>query len=159
MTGKFPDPVEISLPKGETPAFALAREGIDGDTAFAAIVKDAGDDPDVTHGALIRVDVALKPDGNGIEFRSGDGVGTVTRDGLPLAVGEPAINPAPRKMIETAIAETAEDHGGDGNVTVTVSVDGGAALAEKPGTPGSAFSAGFILGTTGVVVPYSVRLG
>ena len=156
LTGKFPDPVEISLPKGETPAFALAREGIDGDTAFAAIVKDAGDDPDVTHGALIRVDVALKPDGNGIEFRSGDGVGTVTRDGLPLAVGEPAINPAPRKMIETAIAETAEDHGGDGNVTVTVSVDGGAALAEKTWNPRLGILGGIsILGTTGVVVPYS----
>ena len=102
------------------------------------------------------MDVALKTDGNGIEFRSGDGVGTVTRDGLPLAVGEPAINPAPRKMIETAIAETAEDHGGDGNVTVTVSVDGGAALAEKTWNPRLGILGGIsILGTTGVVVPYS----
>ena len=53
LTGDFPDPVEITLPKGETPGFALAREALTGDTAMAGIIKDAGDDPDVTHGALV----------------------------------------------------------------------------------------------------------
>ncbi|MGB0632628.1 MAG: cobalt-precorrin-5B (C(1))-methyltransferase [Alphaproteobacteria bacterium] len=158
LTGDFPDPVQISLPKGETPAFALAREGIDGDIAHAAIVKDAGDDPDVTHGALIRVDVARRAegDGHGVGFRAGEGVGTVTREGLPLAVGEPAINPAPRKMIAAAIAEAASAHGGDGNVTVTISVADGAALAEKTWNSRLGILGGIsILGTTGVVVPYS----
>ncbi len=157
LTGDFPDPVQIALPKGETPAFALAREGLDGDTAHAAIVKDAGDDPDVTHGALIRVDVRRREDGGtGVAFHAGDGVGTVTREGLPLAVGEPAINPAPRRMIEAAISESAAAHGGDGNVTVTVSVADGAALAEKTWNPRLGILGGIsILGTTGVVVPYS----
>ena len=156
LTGHFPDPVQISLPRGETPAFALAREGIDGDTAHAAVVKDAGDDPDVTHGALIQVDVSANEGGNGIEFRAGNGIGTVTREGLPLAVGEPAINPAPRQMISNAIAEVAAAHGSDGNVIVTISVADGAALAKKTWNPRLGIVGGIsILGTTGVVVPYS----
>ena len=129
LTGCFPDPVEIILPKGKTPSFALAREKIDGKRASAAIVKDAGDDPDVTHGALIQVDIDPRDDaGHGVTFRAGEGVGTVTREGLPLAIGEPAINPAPRQMIEKVITEVADTYGGNGNVIVTISVEGGAAL-------------------------------
>tara|TARA_R110002126_G_scaffold52897_17_gene143445 strand:- start:1986 stop:3110 length:1125 start_codon:yes stop_codon:yes gene_type:complete len=156
LTGAFPDPVQISLPKGETPSFALAREGMTASGAFAAIVKDAGDDPDVTHGAVIRVDIAHGAPGSGIAYCAGDGVGTVTRDGLPLPVGEPAINPVPRKMIAEAIAGVAAAHNGSGDVTVTVSVDDGAALAEKTWNPRLGIVGGIsILGTTGVVVPYS----
>ena len=156
LTGHFPDPIQISLPKGETPAFALAREGINGDTAHAAVVKDAGDDPDVTHGALIQVNVSANKEGNGIEFRAGNGVGTITREGLPLPVGEPAINPAPRQMISNAISEVAAAHGSDGNVIVTISVADGAALAQKTWNPRLGIVGGIsILGTTGVVVPYS----
>ena len=80
----------------------------------------------------------------------------VLREGLPVAVGEPAINPVPRKMIGDAIADTAAAHGGSGDVVVTVSVDGGAALAEKTWNPRLGIVGGIsILGTTGVVVPYS----
>lgn len=156
LTGAFPDPVQITLPKGETPSFALAREGMSENGAFSAIIKDAGDDPDVTHGALIRVDIAMAAPGDGVVFRAGDGVGTVTREGLPLPVGEPAINPVPRKMIQQVIMETAAAHGGSGDVIVTVSVENGAALAEQTWNPRLGILGGIsILGTTGVVVPYS----
>lgn len=156
LTGEFPDPVQIALPRGETPSFALAREGKTGNGAFAAIIKDAGDDPDVTHGALIRVDITAAEPGEGVVFRAGDGVGTVTRDGLPLPVGEPAINPMPRKMICQAIEDVAAAHDGTGDVIVTVSVEDGAALAEQTWNPRLGILGGIsILGTTGVVVPYS----
>ena len=156
LTGVFPDPVQIVLPKGETPSFALAREGKTGDGAFAAIIKDAGDDPDVTHGALIRVDITAAEPGTGVVFRAGDGVGTVTRDGLALPIGEPAINPIPRKMICQAIDEVASAHDGTSDVIVTVSVEDGAVLAEQTWNPRLGILGGIsILGTTGVVVPYS----
>lgn len=156
LTDAFPDPVQITLPRGETPSFALTREGKTENGAFAAIIKDAGDDPDVTHGALIRVDIAAAAPGEGVVFRAGDGVGTVTREGLPLPVGEPAINPMPRKMIRQAIDEVAAAHGAAGDAVVTVSVDGGAALAEKTWNPRLGILGGIsILGTTGIVVPYS----
>lgn len=156
LTGEFPDPVQIALPKGETPSFALAREGKTENGAFAAIIKDAGDDPDVTHGALIRVDIAAADPDEGVVFRAGDGVGTVTREGLPLPVGEPAINPMPRKMIRQTIEEVAATHDGSGDVIVTVSVENGAALAEQTWNPRLGILGGIsILGTTGVVVPYS----
>lgn len=156
LTGTFPDPVQIALPKGETPSFALAREGKTENSAFSAIIKDAGDDPDVTHGALIRVDIADADPGDGVVFRAGEGVGTVTRDGLPLPVGEPAINPVPRRMIRETIEETAAAHGASGDVIVTVSVENGAALAEQTWNPRLGILGGIsILGTTGVVVPYS----
>ena len=72
-------------------------------------MKDAGDDPDVTHGALIVTDIRPGAVGGGIAFRAGKGVGTVTRPGLPLAVGEPAINPGPRAIIRAALDEVAAE--------------------------------------------------
>ena len=156
LTGTFPDPVTIVLPKGETPAFALATEALDGDRARAGIVKDAGDDPDVTHGALIFAEVTLGAPGSGVTFRAGLGVGTVTRDGLPLAVGEPAINPVPRDMMRRAIAEIAAAHDAPGDVEITLSVENGEALAQKTWNPRLGILGGIsILGTTGIVVPYS----
>src|SRR5262245_34439879 len=98
LTGDFPDPIEIVLPRGERPSFALAVTRREGDRAIAGVVKDAGDDPDVTHGALIMASVRRGTPGSGVVFRAGEGVGTVTRPGLPVAVGEPAINPVPRRM-------------------------------------------------------------
>ncbi|MEU3353686.1 cobalt-precorrin-5B (C(1))-methyltransferase [Streptomyces sp. NPDC037389] len=161
LTGEFPDPVGITLPKGQTPAFALAAERLDepdgnGRAAMAAIVKDAGDDPDVTHGALIRATVRLLPPGSGVVFRAGPGVGTVTRPGLPLAVGEPAINPVPRQMMRDHIAEAAARHGGTGDVEIEVSVDHGEEIARSTWNPRLGILGGIsILGTTGIVVPYS----
>src|SRR5260370_2653754 len=105
LTGKFPDPVAIGLPGGAQPNFRLALAERDEDEARAGIVKDAGDDPDVTHGALVISAVRPGPPGSGLGFRAGTGVGTLTRPCLSLAVGEPAINPGLRRMIAPAIAE------------------------------------------------------
>ncbi|GAA2718773.1 MULTISPECIES: cobalt-precorrin-5B (C(1))-methyltransferase [Streptomyces] len=158
LTGDFPDPVGITLPKGQTPAFALAAERLeaDGRSAMAGIVKDAGDDPDVTHGALVRATVRLLPPGSGVVFRAGPGVGTVTRPGLPLEVGEPAINPVPRSMMRDHVAEVAARHGGTGDVEIEVSVDHGEEIARSTWNPRLGILGGIsILGTTGIVVPYS----
>ncbi|MEW2353284.1 cobalt-precorrin-5B (C(1))-methyltransferase [Spirillospora sp. NPDC029432] len=148
LTGEFPDPVEITLPKGQTPAFALAVEELSDGAATAGIVKDAGDDPDVTHGALVRATVRHGAPGTGVVFRAGPGVGTVTKPGLPLDVGEPAINPVPRRMMREVL--------GDADTIVEISVDGGAELARHTWNPRLGILGGLsILGTTGVVVPYS----
>jgi len=156
LTGKFPDTVSLRLPRGETPVFDLeTRQAGDG-WAFAGVVKDAGDDPDVTHGAEICAEVRFAPAASGITFAAGDGVGTVTLPGLPLAVGEPAISPAPRRMIEAALVEVAEEAGAALDVVVTISVPGGAELAEHTLNGRLGIEGGLsILGTTGIVVPYS----
>ncbi|MEU4742635.1 cobalt-precorrin-5B (C(1))-methyltransferase [Actinosynnema sp. NPDC023658] len=156
LTGEFPDPVRIVLPKGQTPSFALAREDLGPDRAFAAIVKDAGDDPDVTHGALVGAAVRHGAPGSGVVFEAGPGVGTVTKPGLPLAVGEPAINPVPRQMMREHVAQVAAEHGGSGDVVVTISVEHGEELARRTWNPRLGILGGLsILGTTGIVVPYS----
>lgn len=156
LTGEFPDPVTITLPKGRTPSFALATEELGDGFAMAGVVKDAGDDPDVTHGALIRATVRRLPAGAGVVFRAGPGVGTVTRPGLPLSVGEPAVNPVPRRMMCDHVAEVAVRHGGTGDVEITVSVDHGEELARSTWNPRLGILGGLsVLGTTGIVVPYS----
>jgi len=156
LSGVFPDPVSIRLPRGETPSFALARENLDGDSATAGIIKDAGDDPDVTHQALILAKVRAGPAGSGLRFTAGPGVGTVTMPGLPVAPGEPAINPVPRRMMCDAIAEVAAAAGGSGDVEVEISIPDGAALAVKTWNPRLGILGGLsILGTTGIVVPFS----
>ncbi len=156
LTGDFPDPVTITLPRGETPAFALARHELSNDKACAAIVKDAGDDPDVTHGALVSSTVRLGCPGAGVTFKAGEGVGTVTKPGLPLPVGEPAINPGPRAQIAAAIAEVAAFHGASGDVEVTVSIADGEAIARKTLNGRLGIIGGLsVLGTTGIVVPFS----
>ena len=154
-TGRFPDPVSITLPRGERPSFALAMHDIGAGWAEAGIIKDAGDDPDVTHGAMIVCRVAPNPAG-GIAYRAGEGVGTVTRPGLALAVGEPAINPKPRQMIAAALADAATALGRAGDAVVTVSSPGGAELAKRTLNARLGIIGGLsILGTTGIVIPYS----
>jgi cobalt-precorrin-5B (C1)-methyltransferase len=156
LTGTFPDPVEVALPGGARPAFALAMSERGDGFARAGIVKDAGDDPDVTHGALIVATVRLAPPGTGVVFRAGEGVGTVTRAGLPLPPGEPAINPVPRAMIRAAIAEAASRHGGSGDAIVEIGIPGGERIAERTLNGRLGIVGGLsILGTTGIVVPYS----
>jgi cobalt-precorrin-5B (C1)-methyltransferase len=156
LTGRFPDPVPVQLPGGVRPSFALALSERDDDFARAGIVKDAGDDPDVTHGALIVATVRHAPAGSGVIFRAGAGVGTVTLAGLPLPPGEPAINPMPREMIRTAIAEVVAEYGGAGDVIVEIGVPGGEKIAERTLNGRLGILGGLsILGTTGIVVPYS----
>ena len=111
LTGDFPDPVTITLPGGQEPSFALAREELGDGWAMTAIVKDAGDDPDVTHLALVRSTVRRGAPGSGVLFLAGPGVGTITLPGLPLPVGEPAINPVPRAMMREAVRTLATRHG------------------------------------------------
>jgi cobalt-precorrin-5B (C1)-methyltransferase len=156
LTGEFPDPVTITLPRGQRPAFALAGERLSVDSAFASVVKDAGDDPDVTHGALIGVTVRPGVVGSGVTFVAGPGVGVVTKPGLPLAVGEPAINPVPRRMMRAHVADVAAAYGGSGDVVLEITVADGAELARHTWNPRLGIVGGLsILGTTGVVVPYS----
>jgi cobalt-precorrin-5B (C1)-methyltransferase len=148
-TGAFPDPVSIRLPKGETPSFALALEGRGEGWAQVGIVKDAGDDPDVTHGCTVIATVRTR--GKGVTFKAGKGVGTVTRAGLPIAVGEPAINPIPREMMRKVIEEQ-----GGGDVEIEISIPDGEALAQKTWNPRLGIVGGLsILGTTGIVHPFS----
>jgi cobalt-precorrin-5B (C1)-methyltransferase len=156
LTGQFPDPVSITLPKGEQPAFAIAMEKLDNTSASAGIIKDAGDDPDVTHGAMIVVEVAFGKLGSGIAFVAGEGVGTVTKAGLPLAVGEPAINPVPRMLMSTIVEELCSAHNTPANIIITISIPGGRAIAQKTWNPRLGIIGGLsILGTTGIVHPFS----
>jgi cobalt-precorrin-5B (C1)-methyltransferase len=157
LTGRFPDPVAIRLPRGQTPSFSLAITELRDGAARVGVVKDAGDDPDVTQGALIIAEVAWAAPGSGIVFRAGEGVGTVTRAGLPLAIGEPAINPAPRAMIRAELADVAEANGAPPpDLIVTIAIPGGELLAEKTMNARLGIAGGLsVLGTTGVVVPYS----
>jgi cobalt-precorrin-5B (C1)-methyltransferase len=157
LTGRFPDPVTIRLPRGEGPSFAVALAELGDGVARAGVVKDAGDDPDVTQGALIIAELAWAEPGSGIGFRAGEGVGTVTRPGLPLGVGEPAINPAPRAMIRDALVDVAEANGSPPpDVTVTIAIPGGEHLALKTMNARLGIVGGLsVLGTTGIVVPYS----
>ncbi|WP_417820256.1 cobalt-precorrin-5B (C(1))-methyltransferase [Terasakiella sp.] len=152
LTGEFCDPVQIRLPKGQTPSFCLNRQGVNEQSAWAAVIKDAGDDPDITHGAEIVVHVERGKPGDGIVFKNGAGVGVVTKPGLPLAVGEPAINPMPRQMITDNLNEVQENP----DVIVTISITKGEELAQKTMNPRLGILGGLsVLGTTGIVVPYS----
>jgi cobalt-precorrin-5B (C1)-methyltransferase len=156
LTNRFPDPVQIRLPKGERPSFDLVEASISGGKATASVVKDAGDDPDVTHGALIEVSICRGEPGTGVIFIAGDGVGVVTLPGLPVSVGEPAINPGPRKLISELISDIARDHGDSGDVEVTISIPGGDVIAKQTANERLGIIGGLsILGTTGVVVPFS----
>lgn len=148
-TGRFPDPVTITLPKGETPSFPLALEELGPGWARAGIIKDAGDDPDVTHGCMVVATV--REGGEGIRFRAGRGVGMVMRGGLPIAPGEPAINPVPRQMMAAVIHEL-----GGTAAEIEISIPGGEALAEKTWNPRLGIAGGLsVLGTTGIVNPFS----
>jgi cobalt-precorrin-5B (C1)-methyltransferase len=153
-TGEFPAEIAIRLPQGQTPVFALAHRARREVWVEAGIVKDAGDDPDVTHGALIVT--RLTPSDSGLRFEAGEGVGTVTRAGLALPPGEPAINPAPRKLIAESLAAIAARFGGPQGWIVRVSIPGGAALAKKTLNARLGILGGLsVLGTTGIVTPYS----
>ncbi len=148
--GRVAERVEIPLPGGTRIVLPVAYAKLAAGGAEAAVVKDAGDDPDVTNGALVAATVAWT-DGNGVEFAAGDGVGTVTKPGLAIPPGEPAINPVPRRMIAQAVREVTPR-----GIRVTVAIPGGAELSRKTFNPRIGVLGGLsILGTTGIVRPFS----
>jgi cobalt-precorrin-5B (C1)-methyltransferase len=144
------------LPGGARVSFAVASFEAFDNSATAGIVKDAGDDPDVTHGALVKASVRAGAPGSGVRFVAGEGVGTVTKAGLPIPPGEPAINPVPREMMRAAVREVTERFGASGDVVIEISIPGGEALAAKTLNGRLGIVGGLsILGTTGIVIPYS----
>lgn len=155
LTGQSTDAVNITLPKGKIVQMRLEFCRRTGERAEAGTLKDAGDDPDVTHGALLYSQVRLL-DEPGVRFVAGAGVGTVTRPGLVLAVGEPAINPVPRRMISEHLQQLAEVCSYVGGFEVTVNVQDGEQLALKTMNPRLGILGGLsILGTSGIVRPFS----
>jgi len=153
--------VPVTLPSGKKARIKVkGAKLLDETSAWAVVIKDAGDDPDVTNGAEIAASVEiLKKDAGkiSVRVRGGEGVGVVTRPGLKVGVGRPAINPVPLKMIRTSVMEAAMEAGVRPSVTVTVSVPEGKRLALKTMNPRLGIIGGIsILGTTGIVEPLSL---
>jgi cobalt-precorrin-5B (C1)-methyltransferase len=143
--------VEIGFPSGNRHTFAVHSCELAADSATAVVVKDAGDDPDVTHGAHLTATVRWRSGGE-VRLDGGEGVGVVTKAGLGLEVGGPAINPVPRQMITAAVREAAAERG----VDVVISVPGGEKMAYKTTNRRLGVLGGIsILGTTGIVRPFS----
>ncbi|RMF89670.1 MAG: cobalamin biosynthesis protein CbiD [Planctomycetota bacterium] len=144
--------VEVALLDGTRETLPVESVGRVGEQGVAVVRKDAGDDPDVTHGSPVRASVQFTAHGD-VAFRAGPGVGIVTKRGLSVPPGEPAINPGPREMIRRAVREITSRP-----IVVTVSIPGGEVLAEQTFNPRLGIEGGLsILGTTGRVRPFSCR--
>lgn len=142
--------VEVALPEGDRVVVPLVYVRGDRTRAEAAVCKDAGDDPDITNGLHVIASVT-RIEEDDVMIAAGDGVGTVTKPGLSMAVGEPAINPIPRLMIRKAVREVT-----DRGIKVTISIPGGREIAEKTFNPRLGIIGGLsILGTSGRVRPFS----
>lgn len=148
--------VTVELPIGKCVCFTLINHFYSDTVASCSTIKDAGDDPDVTDGVLITATIRLNNLGK-IVFEKGKGVGEVTLEGLPIAVGEPAINPVPRKMMQAICRKILSDNGIlNKGVNISISVAGGERLAKKTLNPRLGILGGIsILGTTGIVMPFS----
>ena len=147
-SGSCPETIEITLNDGMKRTFPVIRR----EPFSCGVVKDAGDDPDVTDGCMVCARIENLTQEEKIKFFGGEGIGTVTRPGLKIAVGEPAINPAPRAYITRSVREVIGSHGAD----ITLSIPGGAILAERTFNPRLGIEGGLsILGTTGIVNPMS----
>ena len=152
LLGKSTATVQLELPEGRLILIRPRRTERKGEAGICEVIKDGGDDPDVTNGACIRAAVRIRA-GREIIIKAGHGVGTVTRPGLAVQPGEPAINPVPRQMIRDAVAALLPAHKA---LDVCISVDRGEELARKTLNPRLGIVGGIsILGTTGIVVPYS----
>jgi cobalt-precorrin-5B (C1)-methyltransferase len=156
-TGSVPATVECLLPNGQRVGFAIVDGRCGGGQAHAVVIKDAGDDPDCTHGARMTADIALLAGArNQIVLKGGPGVGTVTRPGLGLPIGDSAINPVPRRNIEENVREAAGELLARAGLEVTISVPDGEKMARKTLNSRLGIVGGIsILGTTGIVHPYS----
>lgn len=158
LSGEQVEAVMLDLPARQGVPFTMARCEISEGSVLCGVIKDAGDDPDVTHGAEIQATVAwqAKP---GITLAGGEGVGIVTKPGLQVEVGEPAINPVPRRMIAAAVNEELDAAGaakGEPGLRVTISVPRGKEIAQETLNPRLGIIGGIsIIGTTGIVKPFS----
>lgn len=156
LQGKRPAEVDLLLPIGRKATFKLHRLEVAHAWAQASVIKDAGDDPDVTHQAEIRVAVSLCPGRGEIIFRAGEGVGLVTKPGLGLPLQEPAITKVPRRMMEEVVRETLREELPRLKVEIVLSIPGGERLAQKTLNPRLGIVGGLsILGTKGIVIPFS----
>lgn len=154
IRGSAPKEIEITLPNGSHAVFPLKRCERSGMHAICSVIKDAGDDPDCTHGAELVAEVETKMDA-GIDILGGAGVARVTKPGLGLEVGAPAINPVPRQNITAMVAEELRESPFRGAVVI-ISVPGGEEMAKKTINARLGLLGGIsILGTTGIVRPYS----
>ncbi len=150
LTGKKVIDIDFKIPEGETLHMPIISVMIERDYAIASVIKDAGDDPDVTDKSLISVKVSFA-EHDGIRFFGGEGIGTITLPGLGLPVGEAAINPVPRSMMSSELSTLY-----DGGLDVTVSLEGGEELAERTFNPRVGVVGGVsIIGTSGIVRPFS----
>jgi cobalt-precorrin-5B (C1)-methyltransferase len=148
--------IEIVLPIGRPHTFAVERCEFSGEQATCAIIKDAGDDPDCTHGAHLTATVEWTRHAGQIELDRGSGVGLITKPGLGLEVGTAAINPVPRRNISDMVREAAGDSLATRGLKVVISVPDGELMAKKTQNDRLGIVGGIsILGTTGIVVPFS----
>ena len=151
------DQVSIELPDGNEVSFKINNRVFNSLKASCSVIKDAGDDPDITNGAEIWASVSWK-DEPGISIDSGEGVGMVTKPGLEIPVGMPAINPVPRQMITDSVKKATENRLNGRGIKVTISVSRGEKLARRTLNPRLGIIGGIsILGTTGIVIPYSIN--
>ena len=148
--------VDVILPKRDKINIQINSCNFSKDNAQCSVIKDGGDDPDVTHGAEIFVDISLTDKIGSIEIDGGKGVGRVTKPGLGLEIGTAAINPTPKKMILENIQEVGEEVLGKNGIKIVISVPTGEELAKKTDNPRIGILDGIsILGTSGIVIPYS----
>ena len=158
ISSKIFNTIDVFLPKGKIATLQIAwtRTNQDNQSVTCAVIKDGGDDPDVTHGAEICSTVSLTNNKGLIEIDGGIGVGRVTRPGLGLEIGSAAINPVPKKMIEYTVFNSAKSLLSQNGFKVIISVPKGGELAKKTDNPRLGIVGGIsILGTTGIVFPYS----
>ena len=145
----------ITLPDGETVTLPVSSCTFTKDSCTCGVIKDAGDDPDVTNGYTVLSTVSLTTQ-PGIQFLPGEGVGTITLPGIGIPVGEPAINQTPRRMITNEIEQLLHSHGLHSGISVRISVPGGSELAQKTFNPRLGIIGGIsIIGTSGIVRPFS----
>ena len=157
ITGRPTEQVTVSLPKDRTATLKIAwTKNEKSGKATCAAIKDGGDDPDATHGAEICSTVSFSKNANNINIDGGKGVGRVTKPGLGLEIGKAAINPTPMKMLAQAVREVAGHQLENQGVEVVISVPNGEEIAKKTDNPRLGILGGIsILGTTGIVLPYS----
>lgn len=144
--------VEVTSPQGRTIAVAIAASRAENGGGSASVIKDAGDDPDITHGMTVTANIKLIAD-DAITIRGGEGIGTVQKPGLSVPVGQPAINPGPRQMITEAVGSVLSPGWG---AVVTVAIPGGREIAARTLNPVLGIEGGLsVIGTTGIVEPMS----